>query len=221
MEKKLPLEEKTISDVYVKSQYVVTYKIPVYQRNYAWEEDQITALIKDVYDSWQKNPLAPYYIGTLVTYKRNDREYEVIDGQQRLTTIYLVIKALGIKEVRNRLTYSARSTSTSTIKQLDEGLALGDESDSGIRNGYKYANKALDAIVLSNEREGFKEYFLQHVKLIHYDVPKDVNLNHYFEVMNSRGEQLEKHEIVKSMLGQYLNKHQLATFCRIWEACLY
>ena len=219
MEKKLPLREMSIHDIYLESQDVVTYKIPVYQRNYAWEEEQILALVKDVYDSWQKNPTAPYYIGTLVTYKRNDREYEVIDGQQRLTTIYLVIKALGIKEVRNRLTYSARSTSTSTIKRLDEGLALGDESDSGIRNGYKYANKALDAIVLSDEREGFKEYFLRHVKLIHYDVPKDVNLNHYFEVMNSRGEQLEKHEIVKSMLGQYLNKQQLATFCRVWEAC--
>ena len=219
MEKKLPLREMSIHDIYLESQDVVTYKIPVYQRNYAWEEDQILALVKDVYDSWQKNPTAPYYIGTLVTYKRNDREYEVIDGQQRLTTIYLVIKALGIKEVRNRLTYSARSTSTSTIKRLDEGLVLGDESDSGIRNGYKYANKALDAIVLSDEREGFKEYFLRYVKLIHYDVPKDVNLNHYFEVMNSRGEQLEKHEIVKSMLGQYLNKQQLATFCRVWEAC--
>ena len=219
MEKKLPLEEMSISDVYVKSQYVVTYKIPVYQRNYAWEEDQITALIKDVYDSWQKNPSASYYIGTLVTYKRNDREYEVIDGQQRLTTIYLIIKALGIKDIKNKLTYSARSISTSTIMRLNEDLELGDDADAGIRNGYGYAKKALEAIVLSDERDGFQEYFLQHVKLIHYDVPKDVNLNHYFEVMNSRGEQLEKHEIVKSMLGQYLNKQQLATFCRVWEVC--
>lgn len=219
MEKKLPLEEVSISDIYLKSQEVVTYMIPVYQRNYAWEEDQITALIKDVYDSWQKNSSAPYYIGTLVTYKRNDREYEVIDGQQRLTTIYLIIKALGIKDVKNELTYSARSTSTSTIMRLNKDEKLGDEADAGIRNGYEFANKALKSIVLSDECKGFQEYFLQHVKLIHYDVPKDVNLNHYFEVMNSRGEQLEKHEIVKSMLGQYLNKQQLATFCRVWEAC--
>ena len=124
MEKKLPLEEMSISDVYVKSQYVVTYKIPVYQRNYAWEEEQVTALIKDIYDSWQKNPLAQYYIGTLVTYKRNDMEYEVIDGQQRLTTIYLIIKALGIKDIKNKLTYSARSTSTSTIMRLNENWEM-------------------------------------------------------------------------------------------------
>ena len=219
MEKKLPLEEMSISDVYMNSQNTVTYSIPVYQRNYAWEEEQITTLVKDVYDSWQKNSSASYYIGTLVTYKRNDKEYEVIDGQQRLTTIYLIIKALGIKEVRSRLTYNARSVSASTIKRLNENQKLSDEADAGIRNGYEYAKKALETIVLSGEREGFQKYFLQHVKLIHYDVPKDVNLNHYFEVMNSRGEQLEKHEIVKSMLGQYLNKQQLATFCRVWEAC--
>lgn len=219
MEKKLPLEEMSISDVYMNCQNTITYSIPVYQRNYAWEEEQITALVKDVYDSWQKNSSAPYYIGTLVTYRRNDREYEVIDGQQRLTTVYLIIKAMGIKDVKNKLTYSARSTSTFTIERLNKDEKLGDEADVGIRNGYEFANKALKSIVLSDERKGFQEYFLQHVKLIHYDVPKDVNLNHYFEVMNSRGEQLEKHEIVKSMLGQYLNKQQLATFCRIWEAC--
>lgn len=209
----------SIYEIYLESQNIVTYTIPVYQRNYAWEEEQITTLVKDVYDSWQKNSSAPYYIGTLVTYKRNDKEYEVIDGQQRLTTIYLIIKALGIKAVRSRLTYNARSVSASTIKRLNENQKLSDEADAGIRNGYEYAKKALEAIVLSGEREGFQKYFLQHVKLIHYDVPKDVNQNHYFEVMNSRGEQLEKHEIVKSMLGQYLNKQQLATFCRVWEAC--
>ena len=165
MEKKLPLEEMSISDVYMNSQNTVTYSIPVYQRNYAWEEEQITTLVKDVYDSWQKNSSASYYIGTLVTYKRNDKEYEVIDGQQRLTTIYLIIKALGIKEVRSRLTYNARSVSASTIKRLNENQKLSDEADAGIRNGYEYAKKALETIVLSGEREGFQKYFLQHVKL--------------------------------------------------------
>lgn len=45
---------------------------------------------------------------------------------------------------------------------------------------------------------------MNHVHIIHYRVPKDVELNHYFEVMNSRGEQLEKHEIVKAKLSDQL-----------------
>lgn len=220
MEKALPLEERSIYQIYLESQETKTYLIPIYQRNYAWEEDEITALIKDVYDSFHKNTKVPYYIGTLVTYKRGDSRYEVIDGQQRLTTIYIILKALGVKDIRNKLTYSARKTSASTIQKLGNYPDLGDEVDGGIRNGYKFANKAIDAIVEESERKGFEEYFLHYVHIIHYNVPKDVDLNHYFEVMNSRGEQLEKHEIVKSILSQYLqNKTEMTTFNRVWEAC--
>ena len=220
MEKTLPLEERSIYQIYLESQETKTYLIPIYQRNYAWEEDEITALIKDVHDSFLKDSKASYYIGTLVTYKRNDNEYEVIDGQQRLTTIYIILKAMGVKEFRNKLTYSARKVSASTIRRLDNYPNLGEEVDSSIKNGYKFAEKAINSIVCESENKGFKQYFLHNVHIIHYSVPKDVDLNHYFEVMNSRGEQLEKHEIVKSMLSQYLkNKTEMATFSRVWEAC--
>ena len=219
MEKILPLEERSIYQIYLESQEAKTYMIPVYQRNYAWEEDEITALIKDVYDSACKNPKAPYYIGTLVTFKRGDSEYEVIDGQQRLTTIYIILKALDVKQFRNKLTYGARKVSASTIQRLDGYPDLGEEVDDGIRNGYKFAEKAINTIVNASERKAFEQYFLHNVHIIHYSVPKDVDLNHYFEVMNSRGEQLEKHEIVKSKLSQYLKGKEVATFSRVWEAC--
>ena len=217
MDRSLPLEECSINQIYIDSQETMIYKIPIYQRNYAWEEDEIVALVKDVFDSLQKNSKMPYYIGTLVSYRRGENEYEVIDGQQRLTTIYLILKALDIENIPNKLTYSARKVSAETIKNLPK---FGDEYDRGIRNGYTYANKAIRTIVGENERENFTDYFLHNVHLIHYKVPKDVDLNHYFEVMNSRGEQLEKYEIVKSLLGQYLkDKKDLAVFSRVWEAC--
>ena len=219
MEKSLPLEERSIYQVYLESQESKIYKIPVYQRNYAWEEGEITSLVKDVYDSYFKDSKSPYYIGTLVTYKRGDNEYEVIDGQQRLTTIYIILTALGIKNFRNKLTYTARSISAQTIKNLSKYPDLGEDVDTGISNGYTYASKAINEIVGDDERKEFEHYFLHNVHIIHYEVPKDVDLNHYFEVMNSRGEQLEKHEIVKSMLSQYLKKNELATFSRVWEAC--
>lgn len=219
MEKsRFPLEERSIYQIYLESQETKKYVIPIYQRNYAWEENEITDLITDIYDSFHKNKNDFYYIGTLVTYKRGDNVYEVIDGQQRLTTIYIILKVLGIKDVRNELTYGARKKSASTIAKLNDYPNLGDDVDDGIRNGYKYAKKAVDTIV-NSELEEFTKYFLNQVHIIHYKVPKDVDLNHYFEVMNSRGEQLEKHEIAKSLLGQHLNKKDLATFSRVWEAC--
>lgn len=220
MSNTLPLEECSINQIYLDSSDVKTYMIPIYQRNYAWEEDEIRALVKDIHDSFRKDPKAPYYIGTLVTYKRGDTEYEVIDGQQRLTTIYIILKVLGVNNLTNKLTYSARQVSASTIANLDNYPNLGENVDNGIKNGYKYAENAYKDYVEDSEQDAFRQYFLNNVHLIRYEVPKDVDLNHYFEVMNSRGEQLEKHEIVKSLLSQYLDeKTERTTFSRVWEAC--
>lgn len=219
-EKELPLHERSIADIYKNSSEVITYTIPIYQRNYAWTEDEITALIKDVHDSCKKNKDIPYYIGTLVTYKRGDNVYEVIDGQQRLTTIYIISKALKLEGFKNKLTYSARESSARTIENLSEYHNIDDEVDEGIINGYKYAKKAIDTIIEQEDKSIFEEYFQNKVHLVHYHVPKDVDLNHYFEVMNSRGEQLEKHEIVKSILCQHLKKkNEMSIFSRVWEAC--
>lgn len=209
----LPLEEVSIDSIYFKGNF--TYQIPIYQRNYAWEDTEINALVKDVFDSHEKDKDSVYYIGTLVTYKRGDNLYEVIDGQQRLTTINLILKALGIS-LTNKLTYSSRPISKNTIEQLPNIPEIYDE---GIKNGFSYAQTAIDTIVGEDKKECFKNYFLNNVRIIHYKVPKDVDLNHYFEVMNSRGEQLEKHEIVKARLAEKLNGKELSTFSMIWEAC--
>lgn len=220
MGQKLPLEEHSIYDIYFGSDERITYTIPVYQRNYAWEEDEITALIKDVFDSFRKDRHSLYYIGTLVSYNRGNNTYEIIDGQQRLTTIYIILKAIGIKRIQNKLTYTARKASAETIERLDDYPAITNDADNGIIDGYRYAYKAIDSIVNQNDRKDFETYFLHNVHIIHYQVPKDVDLNHYFEVMNSRGEQLEKHEIVKSFLSQPLKGGaDLAAFSRVWEAC--
>ena len=101
--------------------------------------------------------------------------------------------------------------------------AFGDENDMGILNGFHYAKEALNEIVgdKNADIESFKSFFLDKVHIIHYRVPKDVDLNHYFEVMNSRGEQLEKHEIIKAKLCEQLigNEEAMEKFSRIWEAC--
>ena len=216
------LKECSIKDIYYgNSGIATTYKIPIYQRNYAWERDEIFALIKDIHDSMVIDKPV-YYIGTLVTFKRDENVFEVIDGQQRLTTIYIILTAMGEK-LANRLAYSSRKTSTQTITAMSKfeknkevkDSDFGEEYDLGIKNGYNFAKEALKDVNMDK----FKEYFLNHVHIIHYRVPKDVDLNHYFEVMNSRGEQLEKHEIVKAKLSALLEKEDMKKFCQIWEAC--
>src|SRR5699024_9611936 len=65
------------------------------------------------------------------------------------------------------------------------------------------------------------EYLLHHVRIVRTQLPPNTDLNHYFEVMNTRGEQLEKHEILKARLLKKLKsfpKHQ-SIMSRIWDAC--
>ena len=64
-----------------------SYIIPIYQRNYEWEQPQIERLISDINSIGENEQ---YYLGTLVTFKRDDGSYELVDGQQRHTTLNLI-----------------------------------------------------------------------------------------------------------------------------------
>ena len=211
--KTLPLKEMSIAEIYNGEK--ATYEIPIYQRNYAWGKDEISTLIQDVYDSCN-NHKSTYFIGTLVSFHRGNQIYEVIDGQQRLTTIYLVLHALEIS-IKNKLSYRARKKSNDTIHSIPQFAV--EDKDLGIVNGIKFSQEAIDEIVPGDNLSKFKNYFQNHVHIIRYLVPKDVDLNHYFEVMNSRGEQLEKHEIIKARLIEQLDADDKSKFNRLWEFC--
>ena len=68
------------------------YIVPLYQRAYAWEEKEIVQMLHDILDM-KEQPDAKYYLGTLIVSHREGK-YEVIDGQQRLTTLFLLLKCL-------------------------------------------------------------------------------------------------------------------------------
>jgi hypothetical protein len=211
--KTLPLGELSIAEIYNGDK--ATYEVPIYQRNYAWEKDEISTLIQDVYDAYITKKQT-YYIGTLVSFHKGDHVYEVIDGQQRLTTINLILNALQITP-QNKLTYRARKKSNETINKIPSFKV--DEKDYGIVKGFQYAKDAIDEIVPKDSINGFRTFFQHNVHLIHYQVPKDIDLNHYFEIMNSRGEQLEKHEIIKARLIEKLSDEDMAAFNHLWECC--
>lgn len=70
------------------------YVVPDYQREYVWEERQVTQLLSDVFEEFDNNHNKEYFIGSTVVFKDNNGCYELIDGQQRTTTLFLIICAL-------------------------------------------------------------------------------------------------------------------------------
>ncbi|WP_448011404.1 DUF262 domain-containing protein [Bacillus altitudinis] len=195
----------------------VKYKIPIYQRNYAWGEVHIQQLIDDIYTHTSSDS---YYLGTLIVDQKDTNLYEVIDGQQRLTTLYLLETFLEMNILKEALTFEAREKSNRTLSVIgtEELHHIPDElkSEELIRGfqmikGYFHSNKI--------DQGQFKQK-LSKVQLIRIQVPEEIDLNHYFEMMNTRGEQLELHEIAKAKLLSKLNsKEDKKTGALIWESC--
>lgn len=216
------------------SEVGVRYVIPRYQRAYAWEEKEIEQLIDDICDD--NDPKRDYYIGSLIVARRkagDEVEYEVIDGQQRLTTIYLLLQCLldegyfsrGEVSVGEVLLFDCRSKSNCTLAYIrgDARKSEGKEEllDQSILLAVDIIKKKL-AREFGDRVEDQKKFVdrLKHVVLYRIEVPEHTDLNRYFEIMNTRGEQLEQHDILKARLMNYLDDAcEREAFARIWEAC--
>lgn len=68
--------------------------IPEYQRPYAWTDEQIQTLFEDLVEYTENNNESTYFLGTIVSYENENDEQEIIDGQQRITSLFLLLRAL-------------------------------------------------------------------------------------------------------------------------------
>ena len=196
----------------------VEYVIPLYQRAYAWEDRQLVQLIEDIQDVDEE---ASYYIGSLIVSKQSGR-YEVVDGQQRLTSLFLLLNCLGVK-VKPTLTFACRARSNYTLRNIKE-LLLEEQSkldmdriEAGIQRGVKILCHEIGKADF--DRRTFLKK-LSKVIVYRIEVPENTDLNRYFEIMNTRGEQLEQHDILKAELMSYLSDEaEKELFAKIWDAC--
>lgn len=209
------------------------YVIPIYQRNYAWENEEIEQLIKDINDNKNEN----YYLGTLIVKKIGNKQYEVIDGQQRLTTLFLLILYLNSRVPEDgempicdsALSFEAREKSNETLealrtievrKAIQEKKKKPNLPGPEIKSGYETINDFFENNKDIDVRE-FKKKFKSSIEIVRVEIPEDTDKNHYFEIMNTRGEQLEAHEIVKARMLRVLsaNNDNCEAAASIWDAC--
>ncbi|WP_025117921.1 DUF262 domain-containing protein [Bacillus sp. H1m] len=198
----------------------IRYVVPIYQRNYAWTEMQIEQLIEDInssIDDLNKN----YFLGNLIVNQTDNNVYEVIDGQQRLTTLFLLENYLGMNFVKDSLIFEAREKSNRTLHMINNknnGELLEELESVEILAGYQIIENYLKKTKEIDENELKKK--LEKVFLVRVQVPQGIDLNHYFEIMNTRGEQLELHEIAKAKFLEVLDtEHDKKTAALIWEKC--
>lgn len=227
-EKIVQPQEFSVGSIFKGMEYVV----PIYQRNYAWTKDEIEQMLNDINDVPEgKN--GKYYLGNIIVNQIGVNAYEVIDGQQRLTTLFLLLSFLNIDSVnRHSFRFEAREKSNRTLHDIasikDSKRELEKEPWYSVEiiEGYSVVRRYFDG-----KKEEFISSFkrkLASVTIIRTQVPRYIDLNHYFEIMNTRGEQLELHEIVKAkVIGAIktgniiteIDKKDRMIAATIWDAC--
>ena len=160
------------------------YLIPIYQRNYDWGERESLQLIQDIADYASTKINKKYYIGSLVVFVRNKdgQEYfETIDGQQRLTTLTILISVLKtMPEVMDsiswftpgRLIYDHRPESDEALSLLFQNHLSDHPSANSIVDVFRVIQKNIRNILIDRglSIEKFVSYLLTNVIILRIPV---------------------------------------------------
>ncbi len=224
------IESIKINELFNREDY--KFIIPIYQRNYSWEIKEIYTLLDDIILKDENNV---YYLGTIVSYKKDDGIYEVIDGQQRLTTLYLIYLYFenynkkysnileGEKLIKNELYFETRKKYVNTLKCIENNEEIKDnEVAKEIINGYNFIKNYFENTIENKEKINKFINKLKTTEIVIITVPKETDLNNYFKIMNTRGEQLEQHHIAKARFIERVgdNTHDRKMVSEIWDACV-
>lgn len=186
------LETKFVADIRG------SFYIPSYQRGYRWSETEVVRLLDDIYQNGKKN----YCLQPVVVRKKED-QYELIDGQQRLTTLYLIYKYM--KNVNPFFNEPAFTLSYQTRDQSEEFLKTLDMTKQDDNIDFWFISKAYNTIKEWFEQDlqirvmHIFEYLKEDVKIIWYEVGESEDAISLFTRLNIGKIPLTSAELVKAM----------------------
>lgn len=181
------------------------FYLPDYQRGYRWTKDEIKLLLDDIYESGGQ----PYCLQPIVV-KKNDDKFELIDGQQRLTTIYLICKYMESKlgdlyEPSFKLEYETRKESAHFLTDIDLSLRNKNIDYHFIADAFEYIDLYFNEKSHGERREmaayltKLNEYFISSVSVIWYEVDTNEDGIELFERLNIGKIPLTSSELVKAL----------------------
>lgn len=227
-------ETRAITDIFQRS---VQYSIPRYQRNYVWRQVNWRELIVDIRFSMDNGDEIPWshFLGTIVLNKMvSDKgidRYEIIDGQQRLTTIYILIisifgrlKQINEESAKNRANYIYDSFITSLNNESKRCPVIKNEDfDDDIKEIIDHTqNSKKNKLSKSNNYYKLYSYFesefrdksytdisnfidkLLSANIVEIISGQEEEIYNIFEVLNARGQKLKQIELLKNHIMKYV-----------------
>ncbi|RAJ06871.1 uncharacterized protein DUF1524 [Chitinophaga skermanii] len=213
------------------------FNIPLYQRLYVWQIDHVRTLFNDLYKAFKSGKKSSYYIGgiILVKNKHNDGVYDLVDGQQRFTTLWLLalelegaLKAFSQTDQWPRIQFSIRTIATKYFRnELSNINSAIDDDDKDYREIKRIdeARMKLQELITSSfinneEKQEFSKYIFDNLAFCLTIVPQKTDLNKLFEALNNRGEQLSQDALLKAqILDKIKNSQERWAYAKIWEVC--
>lgn len=186
------LETKLVSEI------SGTFYVPSYQRGYRWGEDEVLRLLNDIYQNGKKN-----YCLQPVVVRKTENRYELIDGQQRLTTLYLIYRYMKnvnpfFSDPAFDLIYETRENSADFLKSIDLTKRNENIDFWFIANAYETIRKWFEEDMQIRVLHVF-EYFKEDVKIIWYEVGENEDAISLFTRLNIGKIPLTSAELVKAM----------------------
>ena len=139
MPAKITATEKNLVQVFSDNYF---FEIPLYQRPYAWTDEHVEELLDDLIDAMRRDSDAPYFLGSIVLIKSDDNpKSEVVDGQQRLTTLTMLLCVL--RDISN-------------VNNLDDFIRQAGNEFKGTEDRYRLSARRRD-----------RSFFEEHIQRMH------------------------------------------------------
>jgi len=208
-----------------------TFFIPAYQRGYRWSSIQVRELLDDIWEFSQKesSKKSAFYCLQPVVVVQRDTHWEVVDGQQRLTTIHIILRYLETKHLRRNLSdaykkalfsirYETRPESQSFLEDIQSSSETENIDFFHIAKAYEAVEKWFDEKDYNDNNELLatllaKPDASQSVKVIWYDLSDECIGNDYavdvFSRINIGKIPLTNAELVKALFLQSIHFHEI------------
>ena len=193
------LVESELSIVAVRELFELNLAIPEYQRPYSWNVASTNTLFMDTYEAYQQG-ISEYRLGSVILHKENEY-YHIVDGQQRITTLSILLYCLGDRD-KGLLNEQYSSLSAKAI----------------INNFEILAKKVSE--LQETERLGYQSYLLENCTVVKIVTDEEQEAFQFFDSQNSRGKELAPHDLLKSYHLREMNNEEENIKTRIinsWE----
>jgi len=200
--------------------------IPSYQRGYRWQTTQVRQLIDDLWEFRNRPKEAEeFYCLQPIAVKKYDDKWEVIDGQQRLTTILILLYYFNETEFKNPrkifdLTYQTRTDSSKFLANIQDSSFASQNIDYyHIHHAYNCIQKWFSEKEISNQaiRSEFYPILINLSKVIWYEVNDDTSSYDIFTRLNIGKIQLTNSELIKALFLKQWNLNDSIDYLRLQQ----